>query len=36
MGTDFVFEEHGRHSLKGVPGEWEVYAVASSPKQTVG
>ncbi|MFN2525774.1 MAG: adenylate/guanylate cyclase domain-containing protein [Actinomycetota bacterium] len=27
-GSGLQFEERGRHSLKGVPGEWELFAVA--------
>jgi class 3 adenylate cyclase len=27
VGSDLVFDSRGRHTLKGVPGEWEVYAV---------
>jgi len=27
VGSDVVFDSRGRHKLKGVPGEWEVYAV---------
>lgn len=26
-GADFEFGEHGRHELKGVPGEWPIYEV---------
>jgi class 3 adenylate cyclase len=29
-GSDVAFDERGRHVLKGVPGEWDVFAVASS------
>ena len=29
-GSGFVFEDRGEHDLKGVPGTWRVYAVASS------
>lgn len=28
VGSSVEFEDRGRHALKGVPGEWEVYAVA--------
>lgn len=28
-GSGIGFGEHGRHALKGVPGEWEVFAVDS-------
>ena len=30
VGSGIAFEARGRHSLKGVPGEWEVLAVTSS------
>jgi class 3 adenylate cyclase len=26
-GSGLVFEERGAHALKGVPGEWRLYAV---------
>jgi class 3 adenylate cyclase len=29
-GSGLVFEPRGEHELKGVPGPWQVYAVASS------
>jgi len=29
MGSDIEFADRGRHELKGVPGEWQVLAVAS-------
>ena len=29
-GGGFVFEDRGEHDLKGVPGTWKLYAVASS------
>jgi class 3 adenylate cyclase/esterase/lipase len=29
-GSGMAFDDRGRHVLKGVPGEWEVFAVASS------
>jgi class 3 adenylate cyclase len=29
-GSGIAFDDRGRHSLKGVPGDWEVLAVASS------
>ena len=32
-GSDFTFEERGRHLLKGVPGEWRVYALAGLPDE---
>ena len=30
-GSGIAFDDRGRHSLKGVPGDWQVLAVASSP-----
>jgi class 3 adenylate cyclase len=27
VGSGFAFKERGRHALKGVPDEWEVFAV---------
>ncbi len=27
-GSDLVFEDRGEHQLKGIPGEWRLYAVA--------
>jgi class 3 adenylate cyclase/pimeloyl-ACP methyl ester carboxylesterase len=29
IGSGLVFEERGAHALKGVPGEWHLFAVAS-------
>jgi class 3 adenylate cyclase/pimeloyl-ACP methyl ester carboxylesterase len=29
IGSGFELESHGRHSLKGVPGTWELFAVRS-------
>lgn len=29
IGSDFDFEARGRHSLKGIPGDWSLYAVAA-------
>jgi class 3 adenylate cyclase len=29
VGSDFDFEERGKHSLKGVPGRWAVFAVTA-------
>jgi pimeloyl-ACP methyl ester carboxylesterase len=28
VGSDVAFEERGRHALKGIPGDWDVFAVA--------
>src|SRR2546428_402718 len=28
-GSGMAFQEHGLHELKGIPGEWRLYAVAS-------
>lgn len=27
VGADLVFEDRGSHNLKGVPGDWQLYAV---------
>jgi len=27
VGSGFVFKDRGQHQLKGVPGEWQVFAV---------
>jgi TolB-like protein/class 3 adenylate cyclase/lipoprotein NlpI len=32
-GSDFAFEDRGRHPLKGVPGQWRLYALAGFPKE---
>jgi hypothetical protein len=29
VGSGIEFEDRGAHRLKGVPGEWELFAVAS-------
>jgi class 3 adenylate cyclase len=29
IGSGLEFEERGAHKLKGVPGEWRLFAVAS-------
>lgn len=29
IGSGLTFEDHGAHDLKGVPGEWRLFAVAS-------
>jgi hypothetical protein len=29
-GSGLDFEERGTHELKGVPGEWRLYAVANA------
>ena len=31
IGSGLEFEERGTHELKGVPGEWRLFAVASQP-----
>jgi class 3 adenylate cyclase len=33
-GSGFAFEDRGEHELKGVPGTWTLYAVASSAEGT--
>ena len=30
VGSDIAFEDRGHHELKGVPGEWELFAVSGS------
>jgi class 3 adenylate cyclase len=30
-GSDLSFEDRGTHTLKGVPGEWRLYAVNANP-----
>jgi class 3 adenylate cyclase len=30
IGSGLEFEERGAHELKGVPGEWRLYAVTSA------
>jgi class 3 adenylate cyclase len=30
VGSDIDFEEHGARELKGVPGEWELFAVTAT------
>jgi pimeloyl-ACP methyl ester carboxylesterase len=30
-GSGIAFEERGAHELKGIPGEWRLYAVANAP-----
>jgi class 3 adenylate cyclase/SAM-dependent methyltransferase len=32
LGSGFEFEERGSYELKGVPGQWALYAVASLPR----
>ncbi len=29
VGSDFEFEDRGKHTLKGVPGRWDVYLVTA-------
>lgn len=29
LGSGLAFEDRGRHTLKGVPGEWRLFAVAN-------
>ena len=28
VGSGIEFEDRGRHTLKGAPGEWDLFAVA--------
>jgi hypothetical protein len=30
VGSDIAFEERGSRQLKGVPGEWELFAVTAA------
>jgi hypothetical protein len=30
IGSGIAFDDRGSHVLKGVPGEWRLFAVASS------
>jgi class 3 adenylate cyclase len=30
-GAGIEFSDRGTHTLKGVPGEWQLYALATSP-----
>jgi hypothetical protein len=30
IGSGIEFEERGAHALKGVPGEWKLFAVATA------
>jgi hypothetical protein len=30
IGSGLEFENHGTYELKGVPGEWRLFAVASA------
>lgn len=34
-GSDFGFEDRGRHALKGVAGEWPIYALTEIPEHAV-
>jgi class 3 adenylate cyclase len=39
VGSDLDFDERGTHKLRGVPGEWRLYAVsdaASAPPGSAG
>ena len=29
VGSELEFEDHGTHTLRGVPGEWRLYALRS-------
>jgi len=31
VGSDLVFIERGNYELKGVPGRWELFALADEP-----
>src|SRR6266480_1017475 len=30
VGSDILFEDRGAHELKGIPGEWELFAVTGA------
>ena len=30
IGSGFAFADRGEHALKGVPGDWQVFAVTST------
>ena len=32
VGSGIVFDDRGRHELKGVPGEWQILAVDRAPE----
>jgi tetratricopeptide (TPR) repeat protein len=34
-GSDFGFEDRGRHALKGVAGEWPIYALTDIPEEAI-
>ena len=34
-GSDFGFEDRGRHTLKGVAGEWPIYALTEIPEEAL-
>ncbi len=36
VGSGFAFKDRGRHSLKGVPGEWRIYEVTGVPAASHG
>ena len=36
IGSGLEFEDRGSHELKGVPGEWRLFAVASARASIVG
>jgi class 3 adenylate cyclase len=33
-GSELSFEDRGSHALKGIPGEWRLYAVRAIPQET--
>jgi pimeloyl-ACP methyl ester carboxylesterase len=35
VGSGLEFSERGRHVLKGIPGEWQVYGISASPAVVV-
>lgn len=35
-GSGIQFEERGVHDLKGIPGDWHLFAVAHQPLRPIG
>jgi class 3 adenylate cyclase len=35
-GSEIHFEDRGSHELKGIPGEWRLYAVSPTAKDVKG
>jgi class 3 adenylate cyclase len=32
-GSGIAFSDRGSHELKGIPGEWQIFALAHAPAQ---